>query len=360
MPFARPTLPELVTRVRADFKSRLGLTGELLRRAMAKVLGDVWAGTTHMLHGNIEHAVRQLFATTADREFLIIIGAFYGLSPKAATFAAGTVLVTGVATTPIPIGSVLVRDDAITYTTDGAEVIGGGGTVSVAVTCEIAGSIGNLDTGELLSFETPITDVDSDVTVEAPGLAGGIDEEDTELFRARLLLFIQEPPMGGTDTDYVIWTLETPGVAATRVFVYRHESGLGTVTVRFMVDDPVTGAPVVPSGGEVALVQAFIDGERPITAEVTVAAPVLAPVAFTISITPDNASTQAAVEAELDDLFFRGEPGDGAGRGTVLLSQMQVAIGIAQGVDDFTLTVPAADVVPALGDLPTKGVVTFV
>ena len=38
---------------------------------MAKVLGDVWAGTTHMLHGNIEHATRQLFATTADREFLI-------------------------------------------------------------------------------------------------------------------------------------------------------------------------------------------------------------------------------------------------------------------------------------------------
>ena len=38
---------------------------------------------------------------------------------------------------------------------------------------------------------------------------------------------------------------------------------------------------------------------------------------------------------------------------------MQTAIGVSEGITDYTLTVPAADYVPILGDLPTVGVITF-
>ena len=63
---------------------------------------------------------------------------------------------------------------------------------------------------------------------------------------------------------------------------------------------------------------------------------------------------------ELVDLFARvAQPGDGVALGTVLLSQIDTAIGVAAGVTDFTLTVPSANIVPALGQLPTLGAITF-
>ncbi len=107
--------------------------------------------------------------------------------------------------------------------------------------------------------------------------------------------------------------------------------------------------------------QAALDAQRPITAEVTAEAPIDLPVAFTIALNPDTPAIRTAVESELDDLFFRvAEPGDGVGSGTVLLTQIQTAIGIGVGSGDYTLTVPAADVVPAVGELATRGTVTYV
>jgi len=118
---------------------------------------------------------------------------------------------------------------------------------------------------------------------------------------------------------------------------------------------------IFPDAGEVAAVQVALSAERPITAVATAVAPTQLSVAFTTHITPDNADTRAAVAAELDDLLRRvAEPGDGAGRGTVLLSAINTAIGVAEGVTDYVLTIPAANVVPGLGQLPTVGAITWV
>jgi uncharacterized phage protein gp47/JayE len=145
----------------------------------------------------------------------------------------------------------------------------------------------------------------------------------------------------------------------TRVWVYPHEDGLGTVVVRFVRDNDA--GSIIPAAGEVSDVQDALDAERPVTAEVTVEAPTSSALDFTIAVEPDTAEVRAAVEAELTDLLFReAEPGDGAGRGTILLSQIHTAIGTAEGVEDYTLTVPAANVVPTLGQLKILGTVTWV
>lgn len=356
MAWQRPTLDDLVTRIRSDFKSRLGLSGSLVRRAMADVLANVWAGAVHMTHGQLEWVAEQLFGDTAIREFLIRLAAKYGITPTAATFASGTVLATGTAATNIPANSVLVRDDGLTYETTALATIGGGGSISVPVQALTAGTGSNLEATELLSFESPIANVDSSVTVENPGIVGGIDEESTEDLRARYLLRRRTPPTGGSDADYEAWALAVAGV--TRAWVYRHESGLGTLTVRFVMDNE---AVIIPTAPDVALVQAAINAERPTTAEATAAAPTSSAVVFTIELLPDTAAARVAVEAELEDLLFRnGEPGDGVDRGTILLSHIRTAIGVAEGVDDYALTVPAADVVPALGAIPTMGAITWV
>lgn len=367
MPLARPTLAELITRVRADFRSRLGLEGALprplVRRSMADVLATVWGGVAHLFYGHIEWAVRQLFAIWAERDFLVALASMWGLSPTPATYSSGTVTATGVDTTGIPQDTVFVRDDGAKFRATAAATIGSSvsGQATVSVEALEAGAAGETELGATLVFETPIADVNSDTTVDddgsGNGLSGGTDEEETEDFRSRFLLELRKPSAGegGNDADYERWARSVAGV--TRVWVYPNENGLGTVVVRFVRDKDVD---IIPSAGEVAAVQTAIDAKKPNTAEATAAAPVASQVDFTIALTPDTAATRAAVQAQLEDLFNQyAAPGDGAGLGKILLSKMRTSIGIADGVEDYTLTAPVADVVPALGDLPTVGDFTW-
>src|SRR6185436_8140801 len=114
----------------------------------------------------------------------------------------------------------------------------------------------------------------------AGGIKGGLDIENADGVRARFLLRPQEPPEGGSDQDYEAWALAVAGV--TRAWVFPVEDGLGTVVVRFVLDDE---EDIFPDAPTVAAVQAALDSERPITAEVTAEAPTPLEVDFTIEIT---------------------------------------------------------------------------
>lgn len=355
MPFARPSLAELIERCRSDLRGRLEIEGPILRRAMVDVLGAVWGGAVHTLHGFFDWVVNQLFGDTAEREQLLRKAAMYGITPVPATFAAGNVTVPGTNGSSILADTILRLNAVTSYRVTTGQVIALG-TATLPVVAVLAGDDANVPAGTMLSFESPIAGVNATATVASGGITGGIDEEGTEELRDRYLLRLREPPEGGADQDYEAWTLAVAGV--TRAWVYPHELGLGTVVVRFVLDNE---PDIFPDAAAVAAVQAKLDAERPITDEPTAAAPTELAVNFTIHVVPDNADTRAAVEAELADLLRRvAEPGDGAGRGTVLLSQIRTAIGVAEGVTDYSLTVPAADVVPGVGALPIVGSVTWV
>lgn len=318
---------------------------------MADVLGTSVAGAVHMLHGHLDWLGKQLFADTSEREFLLRQAALYGISPTPATYATGTATATGTDASIIPEDTVLQGGNGQSYRVTADATIAGG-EATIAVEAVDAGADGDLDAGETLTFESPITGVDATAEVDGPdGLSGGFDEEETEGTRDRLILRLREPPAGGRDVDYEAWALEVAGV--TRAWVYANEGGLGTVVVRFVLDEEVD---IFPDGAAVTLVQAKLDEERPITAEVTAAAPTPLEVDFGITLTPNTTAVQNAVQAELTDLLYReAEPGDGAGRGEILLSKILVAIGTAEGVEDFTLVTPAADVTPATGELAVMG-----
>ncbi len=355
MPFERPTLAELIDRVKGDLRGRLEIAGPLLRRAMADVLSTVWAGAVHTLYGYLDWLARQLFGDTAEREQLLRKAAMYGITSTPATYATGNVTATGINGTDILADTILRLNAATSYRVTTGQTISGG-TATLPVEAVLAGEDANIPEGTALSFENPIAGVTSTATVATGGITGGVDEEGTEEVRDRYLLRLREPPEGGADQDYEAWALAVAGVS--RAWVYPHELGLGTVVVRFVRDNDVS---IFPDASEVAAVQAALEEQRPITAEVTAAAPTELAVDFTIALDPDNADTRAAVTAELEDLLRReGEPGDGAGRGTILISKIRTAIGIAEGVDDYTLSVPSADVVPAVGELATVGTITWV
>lgn len=348
MPFSRPTLQELINRTSADAVARLGLE-ELLRRDDMQVLTRVLSGASHSLHGHVAWLAEQIIIDTAEAEYLARWANIWGVDRKPAAAAVGNVTLNGSNGIVIPAGTALVRTDGAEYTTN-AEATIAGGTATVAVTASVAGAAGNALASTALNLVSPITGVNSQVTVASGGLTGGADTETDDALRARLLARIQAPPHGGAKADYIAWALEVAGV--TRAWVYPGELGLGTVTVRFVRDDD---ASIIPDAAEVQSVQAYLDALRPVTAALTVVAPVAVPLNLTIQLTPNTSTVQAAVLAEIKDLLRRAaEPG-----GTILISHIREAISLAAGETDHVLTVPAADVTHTVGQIATMGTITW-
>jgi len=349
VPFSRPTLTELVERTRADVLTRLTLD-ELLRRDDAEVLARVLASAAHSMHGHLEWIAKQIIYDTADSDILDRWASIWLTVPRIpGASAQGNVTLTGTNGIVIPAGTLLLRSDGTEYTTDADATIAGG-AATAAVTADEPGVAGNALTGVALSISTPIAGVASSATVAAGGLTQGADEEDDTALRTRLIARIQEPPHGGAKSDYEAWALEVAGV--TRAWVYSQELGLGTVTVRFVRDDD---ASVIPDAAEVAAVQAYIDERRPVTADVTVVAPVAVPLNFTITPTPNTLAVRDAITAELVDLLRReAQPG-----GTILLSHIREAISIAAGETNYMMTAPVDDVTNTTGNMTTMGVITW-
>lgn len=350
MPFTRPTLDQLISRAEADIAARLGL-GTLVPRGFLKAIARAHAGLMHGLYGYQEWASRQVLPDTADTEGLERWANDLGVPRKPATFAEGLVDFTGTSGSDLPEGTVVQRADGQRYvTTEGATISAGVATVNVRA--ELAGLLGNSDAGTALSIVSPVFGVNTAATVDTGGIDGGTDEESDADLLVRVLQRLQNPPLGGAASDYVRWALEVPGV--TRAWCLPEHLGIGTVGVTFATDDD-PGGPI-PDAGKVAEVQAYIDARRPVPADVTVFAPTPVTVNFTFTaLVPNSASVQASIEAALRDLVVReGAPGQ-----PLLLSHVREAISTAPGEEDFTLTVPAANVAIAAGSIPVFGAITW-
>lgn len=346
--FSRPTLNDLITRAINDILSRLPGSDAALRRSNLNVLSRVHAAATHGLYGFIQWLSQQLIYDKAEAEYLERWSSIWGINRIAATFATGNVTFTGTNGTLIPALTEIRRSDGALFTTNADATIASG-TIIAAVTAVVAGALGNTTTGTALTLSSPIAGINASVT--ASTLSGGADSETDAALRTRFITRIQQPPHGGASYDYEAWAKEVAGV--TRAWVYPQENGVGTVTVRFVRDGD---AGLIPDAGEVAAVQAYIDARRPVTAQVTVGAPVAVPLNFTIQLTPNTQVVKDAVTAELTDLINREAiPG-----GTLYLSHIRAAISAAAGENNYIMTVPSADVVNTLGNITTMGTITWV
>lgn len=354
MAFTRPTLEELVTRIEADFSSRLSGGSTLLRRSVVKVLARVWAGALHLVYGFLAWIARQIMPDTAEGTQLRRWARIFKVTPKAATFASFNVTLTGVDGSEIAATTTeFQRADGKQYVAQ-ATVLVAGGTATVAVLAKEPGTLSNCAAATALNLVSPIAGVNSQCVVAAGGIVDGQDDETDESLLSRLLARIQSPPHGGSKDDYEAWALEVAGV--TRAWPYPSHLGAGTVGVAFVMDNQV--GTIIPNPAKVAEVQAYIDdpSRRPVTAQVTVFAPIADALNFTITPNPVTAEVKAAIEAELRDLISReSEP-----NGTLLISHIREAISKAAGENDHTLTAPVANVVTGVGHITVFGAITWV
>lgn len=374
-----PTLRELLTRIRGDLESGLPGEGAQIRRSLLYVLGGVMGGALFEMYGHLERLAKNVVIDRIeDPDVLRRIAAVWGITADPGTQATGIVELSGTPTTAVPAGTVIERASGWQYTTDALATIGGGGTVTVAITSVDPGVGGNVDDAtETLTIPTPISGVSSTVAIDTEP-AGGIDPESDASLQTRLVERIRSVPQGGAAVDYVAWTKAAPGVSAevARVWVDPGFSAEGEVLVYFALDG--SGSAVIPSGGDVAAVQAYIDEEdatghairRPVTALVTVYAPTADPIAFTIGLSPNNATTRAIVEAELETMFsteaiVRLPPYQTEVIRNAKIHEALVRT-LSQGVSYYRLDsvdggAATLDITPnAVGALPVLGTVTFV
>lgn len=362
MPFDSPTIAELREQARADVAAKLGL-GPLLPKSVLGVLADVEAALAFGVHEHLVHVAKQSPPREeSDSESLDEWGLALGIPRDQPQPASGDVLFSGTNSTVVPAGTALARADGAQFALAADLTLGPGPTAGVVQALE-AGPNGNTPAATELSFTSPIAGVNSTAEVDVDGLTGGTPLQSDASYLAELRDRLSNPPLGGAVADYVLWAKEVPGV--TRVFPQPALLGLGTVGVVILADDDPSG-PIPPPSLVTAVQDLLDDGfHAPVGVAVTVYAPIAVPLDPTIELIGiDTAAVRAAVAANLESLLRSGLRNDGtavnAPGATIPLSLIREAISTAPGEDDHDLTLPAADVVLADGEIAVLGTITWV
>lgn len=370
MPFARPTLAQLLERVGAAWRTRFPGADTNLRQSPDRAVVAVIAGATDEDLAYLDWQKDQLFPFSADVDYLERWATAKGLARKPASAAGGTIALAGTAGETAPAGTELQTDSGLVVVLAADATLDDDGVAEAAATARTGGTGGNLGIGTRLTFVgTPPGFADT-ATV-ATDFAGGADAESDASLRLRTLRRLAQPSFGGNRNDWEQAALAVPGV--TRVFSLAATPTPGAVTLFPLFDNlradglpagvdawfrPGTGVSAGTGGaGDQRLVLDAILATRPVCAHLYVTALVAAPIAVTVNgLATDTAAVRAAIAAELRRMLVRR-----AGPGTTILrAWIEEAISRAAGEDGHTLTVPAGNTAVAAGHLATLGVVTYV
>lgn len=359
-----PTLNELVTSVRRY----MGATDpDVLARSDADVFARAIAGTVYGVYGYAQVMAKEILPDSCSESRLTNFwGPFYlaGDTPTAAVAASGTVRFTGTVGKAIDAGVELQRSDGALFTVDVGGVVGSGGYVDLAVTASEAGADGDTAANIWLTLSSAVDGIDAEAQVGGDGLSGGADEETTESYRARTVSVREAGAQTGRCVDWENWAQEVAGV--TRAWAAPSLMGVGTITVFIMRDGD---SNPYPGGSECAAVKSHLLATGMPFGEVYVAAPVQKLIDFSIQLTPDTPAVRTTVRAALKEVIAAAASPlarDGNDRTvlpaeavTILRSHLDEAISGADGETDHVMSVPAADIACAIGELAELGTITW-
>jgi len=360
MPFDRPDLQTLISRTVADINSRFDGTYNALRRRVTTVFARVLAGLAHGLYGFVDWASRQILPDTQDETMLLRYGAMLGVVRKQEAYAAGNLTAAGVDGSVITVGTLWQRADGAEFTTL-AEATIAAGSATVSVRAVLAGTDANTAAAAAVSLVSPVSGVTAAAVVAAGGITGGLDAEDIEDYRQRVLARTATYFTGSNAAIYTQWAKEVAGI--TRAWTYEATPAAGSVTVLCVCDDQESS--IIPDAAKITEVEEYLEEHtdpvsgqlvgRAVNVTLVVAGPAVEAIDFTILPAPNTAAVRAAITAELTDLLRReAVPG-----GTILLSHIREAISLAAGETDYVLTAPAADVTNVGGTIAIMGTITW-
>jgi uncharacterized phage protein gp47/JayE len=373
--FAIPSLKDLVERARQSYRNNMPGSDAWIWPNNVNPSAKVIGGLTHEVFGFADYIQRQKFALTADGENLDLHGEELGLARRPTSPARFFLDIVAAAAISIAVGATFRRGDGVEYLATAGGSTTGADTVSIEVISATEGANVTPIAGTSLEIINGVTGDDNATAVVADGaIAPGLDVEDDETFRARILFRKRNPPHGGSAADYVLWASEVPGVSFYQdrpaVFVDRLWAGPGTVRVFPLMFDLY--ADGIPLGADIERVRDHIEMLRPAGALVTVAAPIAHPVDITISgLKPNTSAEQQLVLSELRDAFRRlarvaGSDSEIGGMPYLASptsfsrSWIWQAVSNATGEVRHAITAPSADIALSPAEMATLGNVSFV
>lgn len=370
MPWSTPTLRDVRELVRDAVNASLPGADANVPNSVLRVLSDNQGALCHLTLQYVDWLSLQLLPDTAETEWLDrhgqiwLVNADGSTGRKMATLAtgqadfqgtvngtvlpAGTQLQSGVA---LPVGFASTNT-TVTFETLADITLSATAAVTGNIRALDAGAFANLPDGTSAAVSPPVAGALGTALVH--GISGGTDTETDDELRARILQRIQNPPMGGAQADYVTWALAVPGVTRAWANV---EQGIGTMTVRFMMDDLRVANDGFPLPVDVSAVATYIDKMRPVTVKDTFVA---APIKFFLDLTiadlnPDTDECKAEIEVQLRDMLFKlAAPGQ-----TIYAAWISAAIMQAPSVISFDLVTNTDFVMPNIGTMAVLGTILY-
>ncbi len=196
-------LASALARISSTFDKR---EGSMVYNGVAPSMAEL-----AQLYIGLDFVFTATYIATAPREYLIERAKDRGLSPKAASAA----VFRAEFNIEVPVGTRFSCEELnfiVTERMTGKDTDAG---LSHKVTCETAGSAANNCAGDLVPIEY-IAGLASAGLVEL--LIPGDDEEETEVFRQRVLDTVQSQAFGGNQADYKAKVLGIDGVSAVKIY----------------------------------------------------------------------------------------------------------------------------------------------
>jgi uncharacterized phage protein gp47/JayE len=217
-------------------------------------------------------------------------------------------------------------------------------TVDVPVQAIEAGAAGNVAAGTIVSMAVAPVGISSCTNPSA--CAGGEDQEEDASLRERVLDTFQRLPNGANAAFYQQEALSFDQVAAATVV--SRPRGTGTVDV---VVSTLSGLPSQTLLDQIA---AYFQQRREIAVEVQVRKPETVKVNLTVQVAAQNGWDQEQVLQGVKEALQNSFNGKRLGQ-SVLRSQLGDLIYHCDGVENYAISVPPADVAVAADVLPVLG-----
>lgn len=179
--------------------------------------------------------------------------------------------------------------------------------------------------------------------------SGGAEAETDELLRARILESFASLPNGSNKAFYEAEALNTDGVAA--VCVLPKARGLGTV------DIIISSAAGTPSETLLTTVKNKFEMQREICVDVAVSAPTTVAVPVSVAISVEDGYVYENVATSVSAVLGQYFDGTILGKDVLLARLGSVVFGV-EGVSNYSILLPAADVTIADGQLPVAGAIS--
>jgi uncharacterized phage protein gp47/JayE len=375
MPWQSPSLKQVRSLVRDYIAGNLPGADASVPNSVMRVLSDATGATCHLTLQYVDWLSLQLLPDSSESQWLDRHGTIWltnadgSTGRKTATRAGGTITLTSIAGSPIvvPASTVFSSNTNWDYESTIDVTLAPFATADVTVRALDPGAGGNLDPGSPISPAVSIPGISGQATVVT--LTGGTDQETDDELRLRVLDRIRQPPMGGDANDYVQWALSYPGV--TRAWCSPLEMGMGTVSVRFMMDDlRATDDPMTngfPFPDDVTAVYNYLNTKRPVAVKDFVCvAPIPEPIDFTVShLNQSDATTYGAIIDSVTAMLYKKAAPAYALNGVAQPAQMIYSAWVSEavlqtaGVEYFDLTM-ADHPMPTAGSLAVMGTATWI